>query len=149
MPGVEPNDVQRRRHERPSNGVYQPAEGGVPGDRADDGPADREGEAPQQRPHRRTGEQQGRGHHEQQHVLEHVDAEQLEGDGVDRRGQRCEKSGEPQNEEQGPPDRPPVSRAGAAEIHDGRKQREAGEDQRRTVVSTMIATNSSARYRSE
>jgi hypothetical protein len=54
-----------------------------------------------------------------------VDAEQLERDRVDRRAERGDERGEPEQEERGPPPRPATTPASASEIDAGR---EDGED---------------------
>jgi hypothetical protein len=61
-------------------------------------------------------------------VLDHVDAEQLERDRVDRRRERRDERGEPEDEQGGPPERPPAARASATEVDDGREDDEDAED---------------------
>jgi len=61
-------------------------------------------------------------------VLDHVDAEQLERDGVDRRRQRREKSDEPQQEQRGPPRGPAAARASTAEVDRGCDDDEDAQD---------------------
>jgi hypothetical protein len=58
-------------------------------------------------------------------VLDHVDAEELQRDGVDRRRERDDKGCEPEQEERGTPQRPAATRAGTAEVYE---RREDGED---------------------
>jgi hypothetical protein len=58
-------------------------------------------------------------------VLDHVDAEQLQRDGVDRRRERDDERCEPEQEQCGAPDRPAPTRAGTAEVYE---RREDGED---------------------
>jgi len=61
-------------------------------------------------------------------VLDHVDAEQLERDRVDRRRERRDEGGEAEQEERGPPPCPAWSRARAAQVDDGREDGEDDED---------------------
>jgi hypothetical protein len=61
-------------------------------------------------------------------VLDHVHAEELERNGVDRRGEGDEQRDETEEEQRGAPDRPRPARARATEIDDGREDREGDED---------------------
>jgi hypothetical protein len=81
-----------------------------------------------ERAHRRAGKEERRGDDEQEHVLDHVDAEQLERDRVDRRRERRDDRGESQQEQRGPPERPPPARPGTAEVHAGSEDGEDAED---------------------
>jgi hypothetical protein len=61
-------------------------------------------------------------------VLEHVDAEKLERDGVDRRRERRDERGEPEEEEERAPDRPRPASAGTADVDDRGQEREGDKD---------------------
>src|SRR5258708_2085468 len=149
VPGVQADDIERRRDERPAHEVDERAEGGVARERAYDRAADGVRQAAQERPDRRAREQQRRGDDQQEQLLDHVDAEQIERERVDRRCEGREQRDLPEEEQRRAPERPAAPGGRATQIHDGREEREGDEDYRRTVVSTMIATNSSARYSSE
>jgi hypothetical protein len=104
----------------------QAAERGVPGDRANNSATHRERQTAKQRPNRGAGEKErGRGD-EQEHVLDHVDAEQVEGDRIDRRREGRDERPEAEEEQRRPPPWPLAARASAAEVDDGRKD---GEDE--------------------
>jgi len=128
VPGVQADDVQRRGHEREPEEMHEPAERGVAGDPTHDRPAQAHRQPAKERPDRRTEEEQRRGDDEQEHVLDHVDAEELERDAVDRRGERRDQGHEAEEEQRGAPRRPAPARASTAEVHDSRDDGEDAED---------------------
>jgi hypothetical protein len=57
-----------------------------------------------------------------------VDAEQLERDRVDRRCERRDDRGQPEQEQRGPPERPPPTCSGTAQVHAGGEDGEGAKD---------------------
>jgi len=95
---------------------------------ADDARAEDIGQTEEQRTHGLTNEEERRRDHRQEYVLEHVDAEQVRGDGLERRHEREQQGRDAEEEDTCSPDRPPpaVHPAHATRIY--RRREDGGED---------------------
>ena len=101
--------------------------GAAPRERAHDARADQIGQTEEQRTHGLADEEERRRDHRQENVLEHVDAEQIHGDGLERRYEREQQGRDAEEEDSGAPHRPSpaLHPAHAARI---RHRREDGGD---------------------
>jgi len=107
--------------------VGEAANGPAPRERAHDARANDLGQAEKQRTHGLADEEERWRDHREQNVLEHVDAEQVRGDGLDRRYEREQQGRDAEEEHTRAPHRPPpaLHPAHAARV---RHRREDGGD---------------------
>ena len=127
VPQVDTTHEEHDRDERMAQEVDDAANGAVPRERANDARADDIGQTEEERTHGLADEEERRRDHRQENVLEHVDAEEIRGDGLKRRHEREQQSRDAEEEDSRAPHRPPpaLHPAHAARI---RHRREDGDD---------------------
>lgn len=129
VPEIDAADEQQDRDEWMAQDVTENAHRSVPRERSHDAGTHDIGQSKEHRPHRLADEQERRRDRGEEHVLQHVDAEEVRGQHVERGHQREEKRRDPEEEDSGPPHRPPppLHPAHAARVS---RRREDGDDDR-------------------
>jgi hypothetical protein len=129
VPEEHASDEQQRRHERMAKDVNESAHRTLARERPHHADTHEIGQTHQHWTHGLADEQQRRCDRGEEHVLEHVDAEEIRREVVERRHQCEEERHEPEEEDSGAPGRPPpaLHPAYASRV---RRRREDGDDDR-------------------
>ena len=107
MPRVQAADVQQAGNERMPHQMDERAEPARASERTDDADADNVRQAAEQGANRSAKGDERRRDDGEEHVLDHVHAEELGREQIDSRDEREEHREESRKEECRPPDRPP------------------------------------------
>lgn len=129
VPDVQAPDIEGSRDERQSQTVERPPDAPRAGERPHQNAAERAGQPEEQRTDRRAELEEWGGDNHEEHVLDHVDAEQLLGERVDRRDERDKDRAKAGEERGHAPGREPAPHlAEAPRVHNRRQDGEGRED---------------------